>query len=330
MLPTNKAEFPKCIYLDQNKWIDLARASYGRDDGKNYLETLEVLKKATREGRVVMPMSGVHIMETVVPEDAGRRRRLAEFMVELSGNRSICTHMVLSKFEIRQAVLRHLGSDSISNFRQHMVHVGLYGALDVEPSVSGVPQDIVEEVLALAYRPATSVEILCEAFPRDSVRDMREEQVKALVEFEQARMRAVTNLTLEQRRRLSLLDLFTKSEPGRELSAVLAELNVSHRRFLESFNSPEELVSFFHSIPSIEVLNELTLARDRDTNRKIDRNDFKDIAFLSVAVPYCNAIVTERYFGHLVQSSGLADKYGTAVFTDLNQLPEFLAREGCL
>lgn len=27
MLPTSKNEHPKCVYLDQNKWIDLARTT---------------------------------------------------------------------------------------------------------------------------------------------------------------------------------------------------------------------------------------------------------------------------------------------------------------
>jgi hypothetical protein len=34
MLPASKDDFPKCLYLDQNKWIDLARAHYARPDGR--------------------------------------------------------------------------------------------------------------------------------------------------------------------------------------------------------------------------------------------------------------------------------------------------------
>src|SRR4051794_6702716 len=106
MLPTSKAEHPKCVYLDQNKWIDLARAHYGREDGRRFVATLERVRTAVESGRLLLPMSGVHIMETVAPEDAGRRQRLAEFMVGLSRNRTISTHMIISKIEIRQAVMR--------------------------------------------------------------------------------------------------------------------------------------------------------------------------------------------------------------------------------
>jgi hypothetical protein len=321
---------PKCVYLDQNKWIDLARAHYDREDGRKFQATLARVKAAIESGRLLLPMSGVHIMETVAPEDAGRRQRLAEFMVQLSGNRSICTHMIISKFEIRQAVMRRLGHDFRTSVRQQIVQDGLYGALDVEPAVSGVSHEIAQEVLALAYKPETSVKILCDAVKRDEIRAMREEQERALVELEEARRRAVEQLTLDERRRAALFELFTTSAPGRELLAVLVELNIPMRGFIDGFKTTEEWVSFFHSIPTIEMLNELTLARDRDTGRKIHRNDFKDIAFLSVAIPYCNAVVMENYFGHLVQSTGLAGKYGTRVLTDLNDLPDYLASAGCL
>ncbi len=192
------------------------------------------------------------------------------------------------------------------------------------------PPEIAQEVLTLAYKPETSVEILCDAVKRDSVRAMREEQEKALVELEEAHRRSVEQLSPDARRQVALYELFTKSAPGRDLLAVLVDLGVPMRAFVDRFTAAEDWVTFLHSIPTIEVLNELTLARDRDTGRPIHRNDFKDIAFLSVAVPYCNAVVTENYFGHLVRATGLDSKYGTTVFTDLNDLPDYLAREGCL
>ena len=259
MLPTSKNEHPKCVYLDQNKWIDLARAHYGRDDGRRFQPTLERVRTAVESGRLLLPMSGVHIMETVAPEDPGRRKRLAEFMVQLSGNRSICTHMVISKFEIRQAVMRNLGHDFTTKIREHIVQDGLYVALDVEPSVSGVSPEIAQEVLTLAYKPETSVEILCDAVKRDSVRAMREEQEKALVELEEARRRSVEQLSPDARRQVALYELFTKSAPGRDLLAVLVDLGVPMRAFVDRFTAAEDWVTFLHSIPTIEVLNELTL-----------------------------------------------------------------------
>jgi hypothetical protein len=49
--------FVLAVYLDQNKWIDLACAETGHPDGANFVETLAGLKQAVDEGRARFPLS---------------------------------------------------------------------------------------------------------------------------------------------------------------------------------------------------------------------------------------------------------------------------------
>lgn len=93
---------------------------------------------------------------------------------------------------------------------------------------------------------------------------------------------------------------------------------------------PSGFVDFFHSIPTVDVFVTLGLERDKDLQRAIHRNDTKDMAFLSMALPYANFIVLENFWGHVSKASGLATKYATFVETDVAVLPDLLAREGCL
>jgi hypothetical protein len=51
---------------------------------------------------------------------------------------------------------------------------------------------------------------------------------------------------------------------------------------------------------------------------------------MSVAVPYSNIVVSERYWGKKVQTTGLAAKYDTLLITDLQELPSHLSAMGCL
>ena len=185
-----KTQCRNAFIWTRNKWIDLARANYGRADGAAFTETLNVVQTAVSDGRVVLPMSAVHIMETVAPEDPARRRRLAEFIVGLSGNQTIATHMIIMKLEIQQAVMRKLGHQFTAIVRPFIVQDGLYGALDVEPQIRGVPDHIVQEVLRVAYLPETSVQILCEAVGRQEVAESRRQQEEAVVQVEEARRRA--------------------------------------------------------------------------------------------------------------------------------------------
>jgi hypothetical protein len=45
-----------------------------------------------------------------------------------------------------------------------------------------------------------------------------------------------------------------------------------------------------------------------------------DIDALSVAVPYCDVVVTERHARHSLEVAGAPDRCGTAVMATLGQL----------
>ena len=60
------------------------------------------------------------------------------------------------------------------------------------------------------------------------------------------------------------------------------------------------------------------------------RNDWKDIGFLSVAIPYANIVVTEKHWSHLSDQTGLSAQYRTITTASLHRLPELLQAEGCL
>ena len=104
MLPDAKDGFPKCLYLDQNKWIDLSRAHYGRPDGEAFQPALKAVRQAVQSGRLVVPISIVNLLEATSHKEPERRERLARFMVDLSGNLAILPFMVVYPWEIKNAV----------------------------------------------------------------------------------------------------------------------------------------------------------------------------------------------------------------------------------
>jgi len=107
-----------------------------------------------------------------------------------------------------------------------------------------------------------------------------------------------------------------------DISKILAAYGYSFDWFLNLGRS--RLIEFFHSMPSLDVEIELATERDEFWNRPIDPNDLVDIAFLSVSVPYCDYVVTERFWLDLIQRKGLDKKYGTIVLSNLSQLLELI------
>jgi hypothetical protein len=84
---------------------------------------------------------------------------------------------------------------------------------------------------------------------------------------------------------------------------------------------------FWSDVPSVNADCELTAYRDRQWSRKIQPNDVRDLAQLVIAVPYCDAVVVEKFWKRAITETGLGQKYGTSVFCDLAELLPYLESE---
>src|SRR5215471_14030132 len=129
MLPESKNDFPKCLYLDQNKWIDLARAHYGKPEGVKFQPCLQFIRAAIKAGTLIVPFGVWNAIESMISGDEGRRKRLAEFMVDLSGNKTVSPENVVAPMEIVNATRQLFGMPATEAPRKSLVHVGIIHAM---------------------------------------------------------------------------------------------------------------------------------------------------------------------------------------------------------
>jgi hypothetical protein len=139
MLPASKDEFPKCLYLDQNKWIDLAKAHYGKPDGKPFRECLKVVRAAVSSGKLVVPFSVVNAIESMIATDSGRRERTAKFIVELSRNHTFAPEDALCWMEIGNAMARLFGRGTIRAVRSDVLRTGVAHMMGMDVRVDAPP-----------------------------------------------------------------------------------------------------------------------------------------------------------------------------------------------
>lgn len=94
------------VYLDQNKWIELARAHTGKACPDSTKELYTQLTKAVESGKVLFPLSASHIIETSKRNDAISRAELVETQAVFS--RGYCYRSRKSRLtvEIGQALQR--------------------------------------------------------------------------------------------------------------------------------------------------------------------------------------------------------------------------------
>lgn len=78
------AQAVRRVFLDMLHWVGLAKARIGHRDGRQYRPALEVLEAAVRDGRIQVPLSGVHYMEMTDIKDVRQRADIALTMDRLS------------------------------------------------------------------------------------------------------------------------------------------------------------------------------------------------------------------------------------------------------
>jgi hypothetical protein len=91
------------IYLDQNKWIELARIANGIDTSPRDLRILAKFKEASENG-YIFPLGATHYIEFSRIKDLGRRKRLGHFMWELSQGNTLAPYREIVEREIEVAL----------------------------------------------------------------------------------------------------------------------------------------------------------------------------------------------------------------------------------
>lgn len=93
---------------------------------------------------------------------------------------------------------------------------------------------------------------------------------------------------------------------------------------LEFVSDRDRIQEFLKGVPSRWITRELRRVRHRNPQQPWHPHDLNDVNALSVAVPYCDVVVTERQWATHLNDLGLAEQYGTTVLHDLSGLTEVL------
>jgi hypothetical protein len=326
MLPAQKVGFPKCLYLDQNHWIALARSANGLDQSR-FLKAFRAVKRAIALRRLVVPLSNVHILETLAPGNRDRRHRLAEIMSDLSENCAIRPSRTVQEAEISLAVASTLGIFLPYPIRPHIVVKGLTHALG-EIEIFGDPTEVVKAKAHLLSGEHTLC-LLTEETNRAVSAFLREQETNHAADQNRRTAEALAEVPEEGLLQIDVFSLISRHEVTERISKTLGLLRVAPTAMNEHLSSFDQHLRFLRRVPTLNVRLNLWQQRYKNPDRKTHRNDWKDIGFLSVAIPYANIVVTEKYWSHVSNQTGLASKYETIVTASIEHLPELLESQGC-
>ena len=310
--------FPAVIYLDQNKWIDLARAVKKPDDFPENYSVLEWLVKQVRANEAVVPLSFTNIYETHKINDLERRKHLAWVQATLSqgivfrGRSALLRVQIIDHFRstndlepldrLQNWFLSNLHFEAISDYNPDVFGFSISNMLIDKFKAN--PQHALYDYLAN----------LDESTRREAVKTYSKGTLDLL-----SRMLKRTELlrteTLALRKRAYAASLLI--EHLDLIFSITKELNLPISTISDL--GPSRTKAIIGKVPVFDIERELAVKMENE-NRLIDENDLRDVSALYTVLPYADIIVGEQAIINRARQAKLGERYNTKLFTKITEL----------
>jgi hypothetical protein len=295
------------VYLDLNKWVDLASAEANNAAGEQYKSALTTAEALVAATKAIFPLSFAHFIEVAKIGDNVRRSRLARLMSRLSQGWFLVSASCLMRPALRRAVGLQFNKPVVENDIAPVTRsLKAAFATSEKLSLSGADFDD-----ALLDNPSVLLDLLSECRSESSFVD----RWKTIAQ-EHENGRSLQWTASKDIRKRAYCVLITEAIQA-DLISVLEEFGLTWQNFAEL--GPARCLDLLESVPLLDVEINLFVERNNHRDREIQPNDELDIAFLSLAVPSCRVVVTEKFWTSLIRRRKLDAKYGVHVTSDLSE-----------
>lgn len=333
-----QTNYPNLLYRDQNHWSKLVRVHHKIERDSMIESLLERISELKENGTIRILIDVNRKIETSQREINESRKRLTDFMLELSDGYYVLPFLVLEEFEIKNYFSRKLGTSeydildlAIGQEFKHLM-VG-------EPSVSSdkIGKKELDQVNQKIHELIQNPEFIKEIFYKPSEKDeknrlkyiKRAENVrKPLYTMDTDRQRKVYQTTQDfaylMRKIMEtyrLTDDYARKISDLDKVSYLLMIRSSIPRNLRTY---KDRLKFMKEFPLFYTHCTLIDFRDRDLKRKIQANDLIDIVSYVLPIVYFNVVVGERYFINLARQAKLDDEYDTTLISRLSELNNYL------
>jgi hypothetical protein len=304
----------KILFLDQNKWIQLAQVHSGKIVSEAVCDIYQQLINASHKGEILVPLTAANILETSKRNDPDSRANLAQIQAKLSKGfvfRSRKTRLLL---EIRNALCLAFGNDPVQLPANWAVVPGFIRAFEeFEASIASIT-----DFADIHFDPQ---ELYLDFMLRQDDQVRRQGHViffhdsNSLISRIQTRRTRMAGSSPEIRWRAYAAQLFLDHQD--QITEVLGTLG----RTLEDMRKLplEAFHKFIRDIPTLNVESELAVRLEAQTG-SLEVNDLGDMQNFYMSIPYADIMVAEKNFVSLAKQARLDTKYGVVLHTKLDDL----------
>jgi hypothetical protein len=324
------------IYLDQNKWIDLARAATGHASGARFVPALQSARAAVAAGRASFPLDLYRYSETWKRGDARSRNDVIDVMLELSQHDTIALARDVLPGELETSLRKLLAlppePTEFGVFGTGLRHI--VGDAVNWPTADLAKLDESERAM-IAGREAEFERAYAQAFDAHLFRVAPQAvpfigATRSAASIDEQYAAYENQLGDEIRRRGlqgDLIDVAVRASDLRDIRGAVSDALARHGRDWDEFVAqldPESTVAFVDSLPSRYVTNAMRSAKLRQSQQKWEAHDFNDVLALSVAGVYCDVVVTEKQWVHRLHAAGVDSRFDTELLRDVAALVPIL------
>ena len=307
------------LFIDQNKWIDLARAASGKPDGDAYVDIYRALSAAVDAKQVLLPLTISHIIETAKRNDPESRLALARVQAILSKGSVYRSRKARLLVEMRNSLHAIFSEHAIELPENWAIVRGFMQAFEPFDTLTATPDQALRSKLINQLLDPESQYV---DYMQNQDDEMRRQAVAAFTS-ESASLLA----RIEERR-----SIMVGSNIDLRYRAYSAKLFLEHQGFVAHMldvigHSVDDMkalgdkavLQFMKGVPTLNVEAEIA-ARLEIQAGALEQNDIRDVQSFCTAIPYSSRLVAERDFTSLARQAKLDSKYGVLLHTNLTEL----------
>lgn len=324
----------KYIYLDQNKWIELAKGI--KDKKAVYIELYRKIVRNVENDVWAFPLSFIHITEAMKRKNETSRKELLDLMFSVSKGCAICDYMTADTFEfafwldnkivdcalIKERIIRcdwatiiGLSTENaniqMNNGSCSPGELMIIRKMIKEHLCDREVFDLLCDILANNIKEDEDFYYECYEKGRQSFLSWKNE-IKCLEEYKDKHLYPAY-----------LISMFFEVYKGKICSLSPRQQKDIKELFEENSKNKTVAIANLEALPGFNIHNRLLFELYNNPDKKVHEHDFNDLAYLRVAIPYCDIVIGENYWCDRVCHYKLDKKYNTIVNTNLLSLNEY-------
>ncbi|SFV22614.1 hypothetical protein [Micrococcus terreus] len=302
---------------------------------------LDAVRAAAARG-VRFPLSAIHYAETGRILDWRQRKNLTDVVAPISLMQTIRAQPVLMRHQFLVALHETLGRPAFRPPRPEVLGVGVHWAFSGVQALFKVVNDEgqvidVDTTRLRHLNQYAEAAVFAGPLPDElpGLVDLGyvaprvlESRPGSRVEYEQWLSEQLADRSPDTD---ELRALVMAREIHHEYTDLLNDLFADYRLTLSMITggstgmaSRAKAVAFMERVPTARISADMKALLFRNKGRSWSWNMLRDIDALSLAIPYCHVVVTDKDAADLLGRTGAGTRHGTKVVAKLHSLPELL------